>query len=127
MIILYKKKKAYEMRMSDWSADVCSSERGEPAIGQAALLRQRHELFGIGPKLLRLGDGGRDLLMLDERRRHIAEQCRAMAAGALKFTSADTMAHGHSPVCSGAGQGTPDQAATRTAQRKRHPGQRRNP
>src|SRR3546814_13934628 len=108
------------MRISDWSSDVCSSDllhelgvvhqprHGEPAIGQAALLRQRHELFGIGPKLLRLGDGGRDLLILDERRRHIAEQCRAMAAGALKFTSADTMAPGHSPVCSGAAQGTPE-------------------
>jgi hypothetical protein len=58
------------------------------------MLRERDQLLDIGAKLLRLGRGRRDLLMLDERGRHVAEQGRAVARGALKLTAANTMAHG---------------------------------
>src|SRR5947209_14002648 len=74
------------------------------------MLGQRHQLLNIGAKLLRLGGGGRDLLMLDERGRHVAEQGRAVARGALKLTSADTMAHGSFSVRQGSVSGNPGQA-----------------
>ena len=65
----------------------------EAAIRQAAMLGERDQLLDVGPKLLRLGDGGGDLFVLDERGRHVAEQGRAVARGALKLTAANTMAH----------------------------------
>src|SRR3546814_3873058 len=42
MVFFFKQKTAYEMRMSDWSSDVCSSdlEDREPARGVADLGRE---------------------------------------------------------------------------------------
>src|SRR5690349_18754316 len=67
---------------------------GETPVRKPAALGQRNQLLDIRPKLLRLGDGGGDLLVLDERSSHVAEQGRAVAGGTLKFTAANTMAHG---------------------------------
>ncbi len=67
----------------------------ETAVGQAALLGQRHQLLDVRAKFLRLGDGGGDLLVLDERGRHVAEQGGAVARGTLKLTAANAMAHGY--------------------------------
>src|SRR3546814_4510593 len=54
----FKQKTAYEMRISDWSSDVCSSdlapERGELAIDVGALvavLRAAHPVDGVGSVL----------------------------------------------------------------------------
>src|SRR4051812_8051868 len=66
----------------------------EAAVGEAAALGQSHQLLDIGAKLLRLGGGGCDLLVLDERSRHVAEQGGAVAGGALELTPADAMTHG---------------------------------
>src|SRR5438309_8045276 len=66
---------------------------GEAAVRKPALLRQRHQLLDIGPKLLRLGGGGGDLLMLDEGGRHVAEQGRTVAGGTLELTPAVAMTH----------------------------------
>src|SRR6185312_15394007 len=66
----------------------------EPTVRKPAVLGERDQLLDVGAKLLRLGRGRRDLLVLDERGRHVAEQGRAVAGGALKFTAANTMAHG---------------------------------
>src|SRR3546814_10661010 len=33
MVLCFKQKSAYEMRISDWSLDVCSSELGVPIVG----------------------------------------------------------------------------------------------
>src|SRR3546814_4221612 len=38
MFCFVKKKTAYEMRMSDWSSDVCSSDLLEAALGSAVVL-----------------------------------------------------------------------------------------
>src|SRR3546814_1359996 len=43
-LFFFKQKTAYEMRISDWSSDVCSSDlRDQVAVGQIALLRRRVE------------------------------------------------------------------------------------
>src|SRR3546814_7392235 len=52
----FKQKTAYEMRISDWSSDVCSSDL--MAVGQAAALPQRGqpELAGVVDQPLRIGE-----------------------------------------------------------------------
>src|SRR3546814_20079207 len=50
MIFFFKQKTAYEMRISDWSSDVCSSDlRREHARGQRLLreVLQRHHRLGV--------------------------------------------------------------------------------
>src|SRR5207302_6879484 len=66
----------------------------QPTVRQTAVLGERDQLLDIRPKLLRLGRRGGDLLVLDERGRHVAEQGRAVARGALKLTVANAVAHG---------------------------------
>src|SRR3546814_9715722 len=146
-VFFFKQKTAYEMRISDWSSDVCSSDlrilalgrnvavdelddrhrrrirradaglddagiaalaigvtRAEhveqlgelrvveqagvrkAAVGEAALLGERDQLFDIGAKLLGFRDRGRDLFVLDERCRHVAEQGDTMGRGDRKST-----------------------------------------
>ncbi len=84
---------------------------GEATVRQAAVLGQRDQLLDIGAKLLRLGRGGGDLFVLDERGRHVAEQGRPVARGALKLTSAYAMAHGSSPFVRGPCEVTPARRA----------------
>src|SRR3546814_1515374 len=38
MFVFFKQKTAYEMRISDWSSDVCSSDLGRYAIGEGMTL-----------------------------------------------------------------------------------------
>src|SRR5262249_41251056 len=66
---------------------------GKTAVRKSTALGERDQLLDIGAKLLRLGRPRRDLLMLDERSRHVAEQGCTMTGGALKLTAANTMAH----------------------------------
>src|SRR3546814_2683939 len=42
VILLFKQKTAYEMRISDWSSDVCSSDLHEPTPGIGPVGAQRH-------------------------------------------------------------------------------------
>src|SRR3546814_9872470 len=66
----FKQKTAYEMRISDWSSDVCSSDLIDVARGEAGLGEDRHGrerqrrlrdiIAGIG---LQLGTKGGDLLL----------------------------------------------------------------
>src|SRR3546814_15016480 len=55
-IFFFKQKTAYEMRISDWSSDVCSSDLGDgwAAYGLGLAISRLHD----GP-LLRHGGGGR--------------------------------------------------------------------
>src|SRR3546814_4935399 len=52
MFFFFKQKTAYEMRISDWSSDVCSSDLN-PNAGNVA--RWRKALDGAAPTLAALG------------------------------------------------------------------------
>src|SRR3546814_6417065 len=45
-VFFFKQKTAYEMRISDWSSDVCSSDLGEATLLED--LQQRVEHVGVG-------------------------------------------------------------------------------
>src|SRR3569623_1429210 len=84
------------------------------AVGVA---RGQHvvQLLDGGTQFLRLGGGGGELLVLDQRGRHVAEQGRTVGRGTLQLTAAYAMTHGNFLlVRSGAVSGTRDQAATGT-------------
>src|SRR3546814_10085184 len=61
----FKQKTAYEMRISDWSSDVCSSDLAAPALGMgpaltgwvvsSALLGSLFGALGAGPAADRIG------------------------------------------------------------------------
>src|SRR3546814_8633878 len=69
----FKQKTAYEMRISDWSSDVCSSDlgrRGEDRVGQQVLpiageLAARHHQRRARP----VGAGDQHARLLRQRRR----------------------------------------------------------
>src|SRR3546814_2250091 len=80
-VFFFKQKTAYEMRISDWSSDVCSSDldRSGGVEGDAAVLQQPLEPAAAGgkPALQALGrqaaavfggDEGAQLLRSEERR-----------------------------------------------------------
>src|SRR3546814_6183956 len=59
-IFFFKQKTAYEMRISDWSSDVCSSDlrRGGPLVPAAVLAVARRRLglgFGLRSEARRVG------------------------------------------------------------------------
>src|SRR3546814_3561914 len=72
----FKQKTAYEMRISDWSSDVCSSDLADiggqaqaserPGGGQEA----RARIFGIKPRLKRMAGDSESIL--SERQRFSA-------------------------------------------------------
>src|SRR3546814_5753281 len=45
VVFFFKQKTAYEMRISDWSSDVCSSDLGELSVKELA-----HMLAGLYPE-----------------------------------------------------------------------------
>ena len=55
-----------------------------PAGVQVAALAERHQLLDHRAKVLGLRQGGRDLLVLDERLRHIGEHRLAVLGGAIE-------------------------------------------
>src|SRR3546814_2374829 len=67
IFFFFKQKTAYEMRISDWSSDVCSSDlrrRIEPRLPQDAFLRR---VADDHRRPRGLGGGGHVLLVLDHR------------------------------------------------------------
>src|SRR3546814_13142000 len=46
VFLFFKQKTAYEMRISDWSSDVCSSDLSGAFCGQASLPRSQRPLRG---------------------------------------------------------------------------------
>src|SRR3546814_6827784 len=55
LFFFFKQKTAYEMRISDWSSDVCSSD-----------LLEKHRTYGTGPAYRKVG--GRVLYTLEDLR-----------------------------------------------------------
>src|SRR3546814_4932190 len=61
MFFFFKQKTAYEMRISDWSSDVCSSDL-QIDSGERSLWRYRAALRLPAPPALTLGEGWTPLL-----------------------------------------------------------------
>src|SRR3546814_7363502 len=86
LLFFFKQKTAYEMRISDWSSDVCSSDlrraRSRRGMAKEALRRHRHErlhLLGVHlsaeeVKILRRSRGDRDPQVRSEERR-VGKEC----------------------------------------------------
>src|SRR3546814_2686789 len=68
LVFFFKQKTAYEMRISDWSSDVCSSD----LLGQAVLVDQL-VAFLLGQRLHRLADMHLARLRSEERR--VGKEC----------------------------------------------------
>src|SRR3546814_5105880 len=68
MFFFFKQKTAYEMRISDWSSDVCSSDLRRYVSGAGGgLLNVAGDLLSGCPLLVyRGGDSGRDLVYLPD-------------------------------------------------------------
>src|SRR3546814_11833107 len=64
-LFFVKQRTAYEMRISDWSSDVCSSDLDHPDAFDAALGRR-----GLEPRAA-------DLIALDERHRAVITEVQA--------------------------------------------------
>src|ERR1700759_4618018 len=65
--------------------DIADFGDGLAAHGEPALLAERHELFDDRAKFLGLGQRGDDLLVLDQRGRHVGEHRAAMLGGAVEL------------------------------------------
>src|SRR3546814_19944933 len=77
----FKQKTAYEMRISDWSSDVCSSDlRPFLPLGRLALHRVGRESVELGV----IGGMHRNQLALQMRRK-LGDLDARLAAGARKF------------------------------------------
>src|SRR3546814_4667145 len=59
LFFFFKQKTAYEMRISDWSSDVCSSDLGQRLSRRDLLVEQvgRHRPAGNHAEAARIGDG----------------------------------------------------------------------
>src|SRR3546814_1365405 len=76
IFFFFKQKTAYEMRISDWSSDVCSSDLAQPVrgglLGLGIRVRQRlcHQSDGLGCTDLRQG-----VQRLRSEERRVGKEC----------------------------------------------------
>src|SRR3546814_4250204 len=63
LCFFFKQKTAYEMRSSDWSSDVCSSDLGD-AVGLAVVQQDAVARPALGDQYRRLGHGQLDMRRL---------------------------------------------------------------
>src|SRR3546814_18942512 len=75
MFVFFKQKTAYEMRISDWSSDVCSSDL-QPGVGGLHRQHDREELRSGALRrfFLPKAEGGWNLWLF--HRRSAAQECR---------------------------------------------------
>src|SRR5262249_23744209 len=64
---------------------------------QIAALAECDQFLDDRPQVLRLRQRGHDLLVLDERRRHVGEHGAAMLAGAVELAMGITLTHPRAP------------------------------
>src|SRR3546814_1337149 len=62
-VFFFKQKTAYEMRISDWSSDVCSSDLPRRAMGH---LLGHGVRFGLAGEVMAFGEGIETMLSLHE-------------------------------------------------------------
>src|ERR1700751_1964556 len=63
------------------------------ARGKPALLAERNQLLDDRPQLLRLGQRGDDLLVLDQRRTHVGEHRAPVLVGAVELPMTPAVTH----------------------------------
>src|SRR3546814_20218575 len=112
IVIFLNQKTAYELRISDWNSDVCSSDQGDPGLIEAeeAAVRYRNAV-GVARQIgeHRLGPGERRLgidhpaLLPDGR--EVPQECaplgelgHAAAEGALPLVLEGAHAGGETPA-----------------------------
>src|SRR3546814_5014510 len=66
VVVFFKQKTAYEMRISDWSSDVCSSDLLKYVGGREALetLPDRHAAAALGDTIFRHGEAAAKRILL---------------------------------------------------------------
>src|SRR3546814_3941573 len=72
MIFFFKQKTAYEMRISDWSSDVCSSDLAGALLGRAR--RQLDHRHGVALVFLRQEAAGQARVEEAAEQRHHQER-----------------------------------------------------
>src|SRR5690606_30744897 len=81
---------------------VVTDGRDRLAAGmKIATLAEGYQLLHNRAKFLRLRKGGDDLLMLDERGRHIGEHGLAVARGSVQLAAGFSVTHGLAPNVAG--------------------------
>src|SRR3546814_10121499 len=80
LFFFFKQKTAYEMRISDWSSDVCSSDLYLIVSHNAVTMARMHRLFGVTmvergvSRLVSVNLGGAEALLRSEERR-VGKEC----------------------------------------------------
>src|SRR3546814_8688466 len=75
IFFFFKQKTAYEMRISDWSSDVCSSDLRQRRLGQEGELARVVHFYGLGV--------GRGFDKADRSFRHLAEGADHLRVSAM--------------------------------------------
>src|SRR3546814_6870268 len=70
VFFFFKQKTAYEMRISDWSSDVCSSDLSTWAVADSTIWRSRSVAISLSPLA---PDTGSPLARSEERR--VGKEC----------------------------------------------------
>src|SRR5436190_20131718 len=76
---------------------VAQAREREATVRQGRVLAHGDERLRDAAQLFRLGDGGHDFFVAQQRDRHVAEHGQAVGGGAVEFTTAVLMTHKYLP------------------------------